>query len=167
MENVIIENARILPGSFRNFAGRASQYNAEGDRNFVIALDQDLAHELQQKGWPVKWTPDKYSEDGEMRATMRVKLKYNKRDGSKTTPPKVVVINSQGKVNYDETSVGLIDTMDIAKADIMLNPYQYNAMGREGVTAYLKTAYITMAEDALDIKYRSMDGDPVSEEAPW
>lgn len=167
MENIIIENARILPGSFRNFAGRASQYNAEGDRNFVLALDQDMAHELQQKGWPVKWTPDRYSDDGEMRATMRVKLKYTTRDGRKLVAPKVVVISSTGKVNYDESMVGLLDTMDIAKADLILNPYEYKAMGREGVTAYLKTAYITMAEDALDIKYRSADGDPVSEDTPW
>ena len=166
MENIIIEDARILPGSFRNFAGRASQYNAEGDRNFVIALDQELGHELQQKGWPVKWTPDRYSDDGEMRATMRVKLKYTTRDGRKLVAPKVIVISSQGKVSYDESMVGLLDTMDIAKADIILNPYEYKAMGREGVTAYLKTAYITMAEDALDIKYRGMEEGPV-EDAPW
>lgn len=165
MENIIIENARLLPGSFRNFSGKASQYNAEGNRNFVIALDPDKAHELQEKGWPVKWTPDRYSDDGEMRATMRVNVKYTTRDGRKLIPPKVVVISSSGKVNYTEDMIGLIDTMDISKCDLILSGYEYKTMGREGVSAYLKTAYITMAEDALDLKYR--DAEVPTEDIPW
>lgn len=169
MENIIIENARILPGSYRNFSGKPSQYNTDGDRNFVIGLDTDMAHELQEKGWPVKWKPDRYSE-GEMRATMRVNVKYTARDGRKLVPPKVVVMSSSGKVNYDEEMIGMIDTMDIEKCDLILSGYEYKTMGREGISAYLKTMYVTMAEDALDLKYRGIDDHDTNvpvEDLPW
>ena len=163
MENVIIENARVLGGSFRNFAGKESQFNAKGSRNFVIDLDPEKGHELQNLGWPVRWSPDKYSDDGEMRATLKVNVKYTTRDGRKLIPPKVVVMSSRGKVNYDEDMISMLDTMDIAKCDVILSPYEYKTMGREGVSAYLKTMYVTMAEDALDLKYN----EPADEETPW
>ena len=48
---LMIENAKII---FRNFAGKEGMYNAEGDRNFCVLLEDDLAEQLVKDGWNVK-----------------------------------------------------------------------------------------------------------------
>ena len=161
MNNLVIENVRIAPANFRNFAGRETQFNRKGDRNFIIFLDTDKAKAIEAQGWPVRWKPDRYNE-GELRAQMKVNVKYVSRDGRRLTPPKVVVITRKNRTSYDEEMVGLLDTMDIARCDLILSPYEYDGMNGHGVSAYLKTMYVTMAEDELDAKYAEEDGDE-----PW
>ena len=52
--NLYLENAEILPGAFRNFAGRQTQYNKQGDRNFNIVIDEKTAKKLLRDGWNVR-----------------------------------------------------------------------------------------------------------------
>lgn len=167
MNNVVIENAHMGPASFRNFSGRETQFNRKGDRNFVLFLDNDKAREMESAGWPVRWKPDRYNE-GEQRAQMKVNVKYTARDGRKVTPPKIVVCSSKGKVPYDEEMVGMIDAMEIEKCDLILSPYSYTTAQGSGTSAYLKTMYITLAEDELDAKYadNQQTGTP-ADDIPW
>ena len=46
--NIKIEGAHLI---YKNFQGKASNYNAEGNRNFGVLLDDDLAEELKADGW--------------------------------------------------------------------------------------------------------------------
>ena len=39
-------------------------------------------------------------------------------------------------------------------ADIILRPYRWDINGKQGTTAYLKAAYITLEEDDFEAKYR-------------
>ncbi len=48
---LVMEDAHIV---FRNFAGKEGMYNAEGDRNFCILLDTELAEQMLADGWNIK-----------------------------------------------------------------------------------------------------------------
>ena len=47
-----------------------------------------------------------------------------------------------------------MDWAEIEKFDISINPRPYeNINGRSGVTAYLKTLYVTISEDDFEDRY--------------
>ena len=169
-KKITIRDARIAPYKFRNFEGRETEYNRKGDRNFVIFLDSPLAQQLEADGAPVSWKPDKYNE-GEMRAQMKVHVKYRDRKGNQLIPPKVVLVTRKGQSQLDEDTIGMLDSADIEKCDIILNQYANGAsMGPENSVA-LKTMYVTLSEDEFADEYRMDDsGDPVAveyDEAPF
>lgn len=143
------ENAEIV---FRNFAGREGMYNAEGDRNFCLILDAKTAEEMVADGWNVKFL--KPREEGEDPTPyIQVSLKYRGRNGAKVKPPRTVLITSRGRTDLTEDEVELLDLIDIANVDLIVRPYQWAVNGKTGTKAYLKSLFITMQEDALEMKY--------------
>lgn len=162
--SAIIENATIAPYAFRNFSGKETKFNRKGDRNFVIFLDPDKAHELEGLGAPVQWKEDRYH-DGELRPQLKVHVKYYDRLGNKLRPPKVVQVTSHGKTALDEETIGLLDTAEIEKADIKLDIYDYNSPNGAGKSCALKTMYATLAEDEFESRYYD-DGDEDGD-TPW
>lgn len=154
--SVTIENARIF---FRNFAGREGQYNQEGDRNFGVALPPDIAQMMKEDGWNVKQLRAR-EEGDEPQDWVPVAVSYRNR------PPRVVMIKhafnketnefEPVRVTLPEDLVEMVDYADIANVDLILNPYTYNVNGRSGVKAYLKSIFVTINMDALEIKYGSI-----------
>ena len=150
VENYInIEHARII---FRNFSGRKSQYNREGDRNFnVIIPDPELAKKLAEDGWNIHVRePRDESESPEYRLPVAVGFNYK--------PPKIVMVTSRKQTVLDEDTVGILDQADIANVDLTIRPYNWKMQNRDGtesmgVKAYLKTMYVTIEEDAYADKY--------------
>lgn len=140
---ITIENADI---AFRNFAGREGQYNAEGDRNFCIILDQENADILANDGWNVKEL--KARDEGEApRFYIQVSVNF------KGKPPKLSIVNSKGRTIITEAECEVLDWVDIKQADVILNPYEWTVNGKSGIKAYLKNLVIVMDEDELDLKY--------------
>lgn len=143
--NIKIEDARLI---FKNFQGKATDRNAEGNRNFCVILDEDLAEALKEDGWNVKRL--KPRDDEEVGSPyLSVKVKYG------DYPPIAVLITSRGKTKLDEDTIGQIDWTNIKTCDLIIRPYNYPAMqGRPaGVSAYLKSIYVTVNEDDLALKY--------------
>lgn len=143
--NVIIEKA-MLPTGFRNFSGKGKQFNAEGNRNFCIFLDDVKAEELKRSGWNVKYLRPREEGDKEQ-PFLQVSVNYNNK------PPKIILISSRGKTLLNEETVLLLDWAEIEYVDIIITPYNWTVGGKSGVRAYLKSMYVTIYEDDLEKKY--------------
>ena len=142
-DTLVVENARII---FRNFAGREGQYNREGDRNFCLLLDDEMAEQLEKDGWNIKGL--KSREEGEPdQPYMQVSISYRNR------PPTIVMITSKGRTTLGEDMIELLDWADIKIIDLIINPYEWAVGGRSGVKGYVKSLYATINEDFLALKY--------------
>lgn len=146
---VTLEGVRLV---FRNFSGAPGRFNSAGDRNFNVVLPEEIAREMEADGWNIRWLEPR-DEDDPRQPILKVSLKYEKRDGTPTRPPLVVLITSKGRTNLDQGMVSLLDWAEIVNVDMIVNPYTYNAQGRTGISAYLKSIYVTIQEDPLELKY--------------
>lgn len=161
--NITIEDVKIVN---KNFAGKRTDYNNAGNRNFCILLPDGLAEELMEEGWNVKhFRPREDDPDQYEQPFLNVKIKFD------PYPPVVQLITSKGKIKLDEETIDQLDWSIIETADIIIRPYNYPATrDREaGVSAYVKALYVTIKEDELAKKYADvpdLDGDdlPVYEQ---
>lgn len=146
---LLIEGARIL---FRNFTGRPSEYNAEGERNFCILINPNDTPSLQQQGWNIKFLkPRDPGEDPQ--PYMQVKVTYRNRMGQPVrNPPRLVMVTSRGRTDLPEAFAEMLDMVDLRNVDVTIRPYDHNMNGG-GRTAYLKTIVVTIEEDPLELKY--------------
>ena len=155
IENLTIENARII---FRNFEGRQTQYNREGDRNFCVIIDDpDLADKLANDGWNIRITKPR-EDDAEFegfapRRYLPVAVKFN------PIPPKIYKVVKTNKVELTEESIGDLDFAEITNVDLVIRPYHWEVNGKAGIKAYCKTMYVSVMEDEFADKY--------AEEAPF
>lgn len=147
---IVMEGVRIV---FRNFAGKEGQYNREGDRNFAVLLDEEIAKALLNDGWNVKWLePREDADEGtERQAYLQVSVSWKGR------PPTVVLITSRGRTNLDESQVDMLDWADITNVDLIVRPYNWDVNGKTGIKAYLKSLYVTIEEDELERKYAELN----------
>ena len=132
---------------WRNFQGKAGKFNAEGDRNFCLLIDPDSADELQAEGFNIRFLKPR-DEDDVPAPYLPVKVAYGK-----GRPPKIIMVTKRGKTELDEETVSALDWAEIEKADIAINPYEYDVQGRHGIKAYLKTMYVTIQEDDFEDRY--------------
>lgn len=160
-EKITIYNARLC---FKNFAGKQTDYNPEGARNFCVVLDDEQANDLIAKGWSVKVKPPRegYDDDGNFN-TLKVNVKFsgNERD------PKIFRICNDAQVLLTEKNVGSLDWDEIENVDLRIRPYNWDKGNRTGVSAYLESMYVTVADDELARKYAKPVDDYEPEEAPF
>lgn len=146
MNDLTLRNVRII---FRNFAGAPTRFNAAGGkRTFSILLTETEAQELRSMGFNVKALKQRDPDD-DPAFHLPVEVSY------RVKPPRIVFISNQGRKRtvIDEDTVGLIDYTEIEKIDLTINPYQWEMENARGVKAYLRTMYVTIREDELDIEY--------------
>lgn len=153
---VLLEGVRLV---FRNFAGKESQYNAEGSRNFgVIIPDDTVAQQMEADGWNIKRLKpsEEDKEEGveEGPPWLQVKAGYGK-----GRPPQIYLVTQGGKKRtlMDESTVAELDWVDITNVDMIVRPYNYDVSGRQGISAYVQSMYVTIEEDPLRAKYEAMD----------
>jgi hypothetical protein len=141
--NISIENAHI---GFRNFSGKEGKFNPAGRRNFCIFLDRDTGKRLEQDGWNVRWLKSR-DDNEEEQPYLQVAVSYDK------IPPKIIIMSSRGKTILDNETVGILDWAEIDKIDLIVRPYNWDVNGKAGVKAYIKSMYVTIAEDEFEKKY--------------
>lgn len=155
MENLKIENATLR---YRNFSGTRDPYHP-GQRGFSVLLDEETAAMLKADGWNVKAKPSKNDPD-EMQYTLPVTVRFD------VYPPKVVMLAGNNRTYLDETTVGELDRSEIKNVDLMIRPREWEVNGKKGVKAMLKTAYVTIEMDDLDMKYANF-GTNDDDECPF
>lgn len=139
----MVEDAQII---FRNFAGKEGQYNREGDRNFAVILDTEVAQQMLADGWNVRFL-DPREEGDEPTPYVQVSVNYNNR------PPHIVLIADGVRTPLTESSVETLDYAEIRTVDLIANGYEWTVNGKSGVKAYLKSLYVTIEQDELERKY--------------
>jgi len=136
---LMIDDAKLI---FRNFSGRPSRYNSEGDRNFAVIIPDDESFDILCKmGWnPTKKPPREEGE--EPLRILKVKVRFNNH-------PPTIRLESNAACNYlDETTVDILDKIDIAFADMDISPYHWEKPdGTSGVSAYLRSIRVVQECD--------------------
>lgn len=150
-DNVLMEDVRLV---FRNFEGKEQMYNQEGDRNFCVIID-DLsdAEQMLKDGWNIKSLKSREPEEPDQ-PYLQISVGY------KAYPPTIALITDQGskKTRLGEDEIEVLDWIDIATADLIIRPYNWSLKdGRNGIKAYVKSLYIVVNEDALDLKYKDLE----------
>lgn len=139
-----IDDARII---YRNFAGRGSKYNREGDRNFSLLIeDPETAEALAKDGWNVKIKPAR-DEDDTPFMQLPIKLKFTDRG------PNVYLQSGNKRIKLDEESVACLDDIDILSVDMDIRPYDWDVNGKTGRTAYLHSMCVTQEVDRFADRY--------------
>ena len=133
-----IDDCRIV---YRNFAGRGGKFNREGDRNFSIVIpDQEIADELIDKGWKVKIKPPR-DEDEDPFITLPVKVKFNENG------PNAYLASGRKMTKLDDTTIGILDDVDISSVDLDVRPYDWVVNDKTGRSAYLQSIKVTQRID--------------------
>lgn len=147
---LLLKDARII---FRNLAGREREFNSEGDRNFCVVLEPDHAKKLLADGWRVKQLkPREEGEEGDY----ILKVKANYKTGK---PPKIVLKRNNVRTELsvddpDKADVSIVDAVDIASADVFINGWWSDMQGG-GYSAFLKTLFVTVELDPLELMYEN------------
>lgn len=147
IKNIKIENAQII---CKNFAGRATEFNEAGKRNFGLIIPFEMVDDLIADGWNIKYLRPR-EDDPEQIAQpwLPVKVKFG------NIPPICQLVTPRGRIKLDEDNIDQLDWTRIATCDVVVRPYSYPAMrGREaGVSAYLKALYVVPVEEDFESKY--------------
>ena len=146
--NIPLQTLRDIQFNFRNFSGEKTMYNSNGNREFGIVLNPEQAAVLTNAGWPVRHSkPNSDYDEPEGRDYITVRVRFD------NFPPKVVLIAGETRQILSEANIGLLDSVAVIKADVVLSPYEWSVKGESGIKAYLKTLYVTIVQDELEAQY--------------
>lgn len=153
LDPVTIEDARII---FRNFSGLEGRFNKEGDRNFCVVLGLEEAEFYKDLGWPVKFPKPREDGSDAPLPYLPITVKW-KKDGTRN--PTVVLITNQGRsrTTLGEDELFLLDWAEIKNVDLIWRDFNWEVNGNMGHKAYLKSIYVTIQEDRLQLKYADLE----------
>jgi len=140
----IQEDTEIL---FHNFSGKMRPpFNREGDRNFSVILDEEMARQMLDDGWNVKGLDEE-----EKDPYIQIKVNYS------VKPPFIVLITSNDRKLINEDNVGMLDSLDFSRVDVMCNGSKNPNNTTGPLVCYLRTMFLTLDEDPRMRKYGMTD----------
>lgn len=148
---LVIQNAKLLPMPYRNFEGRPTKVNPQGgDRSFGVVIDDpEIAQQLAADGWNIKTRTSRDGSDGDDEHWLAVKIKYRRRDGSATIPPRIIIRTENNEVYYEEDNIKLLDGAELADVKLVINPSFWETSDKHGITAYLKSMSAVLIDDSF------------------
>jgi hypothetical protein len=152
MDKLTLENVKLI---FKNFRGEERQFNAIGDRNFSIVIDDlEYGESLRKEGWAVRPLTNRDTDEQE---AWHLPVKVN----FEGIPPRVIKVSpSSGKQTMlSESTVDILDFTPIQFCDVTVNPYEWSVQGNSGVKAYLSVIYAVVDEDELDLKWQTFEAE--------
>lgn len=158
-----IENLSNRNIIFRNFSGRPSQYNKNGDLKFTLVInDPENAQKLASYGWNVKVKPPKNEGDDPF-CTLDVRIRMD----LDFARPKIKMFTRNGSVWIDETSIKNFDDAEFETVDLVLRQYAWkNGRGESGISAQLSEMYARIQEGVLEAKWAEEES-PDDEDEPF
>lgn len=162
-----IDHARII---FKNFEGRATDFNEEGKRNFSLIISggmfddgrpgskpvelsaQEMAQALMAEtneygdGWNIKIKAA--NEEGED-PFMHMKVNVSTRRGC----PPIYVYSAGNRRRLDEDTLEMLDHIAIRSVDLDIRPYDDKKGGRSFRSAYLESMEVTQEIDRFTARY--------------
>lgn len=145
VSNLTFEDARIV---FRNFGGKASKFNTNGNRNFCVVIDdEEKAQAMIEEGWNVKRFRARDDDDTEPGYYIQVAVNFE------YNPPSVYLLCGDRREALTEDTIETLDHAEYRTADLIIRPYCWDVGDKSGIKAYLKTMYVTIEEDELAKKY--------------
>lgn len=151
MATFICENCNFM---YKNFSGRPSDYNRDGERNVTLILpSEEMANMLTENGFNVKVRPPRDEYDTPL-FTLALKVAFSQNPEESYKNPKIYIVHpgEEGVLLTAET-VGSLDYARILNADVKIRGWNWSRSGRSGVAAYLDSAYVTLEPDPLFDKY--------------
>lgn len=130
LSHLEIDDARI---TYRNFEGRGTDYNKEGDRNFALIIpDPELAEELREEGWNIK-IKEPRTPDEEPFMFLPVKVGFNEYG------PNIYLTSGNNQRELGPDTVSVLDRARLIRVDLDIRPYDWSRPGgASGRSAWLK-----------------------------
>ena len=151
------EGVRLI---FKNFKGERSTYNTEGSRSFHISIDSELAAELVELGYNVKYPKPNPEIDPEQ-DTRLPRLEITVSSDHDFIKPNVRIFMVDGDnitriPNNDLKQIDMLDSMALGECDIQVNPSRWvmdkgTSYERSGIKCYLANVYLTIDKRYVDV----------------
>jgi hypothetical protein len=150
---ILLRDVRLI---YKNFSGIQTQYNLEGDRNFCVVIDEEIANRLKSEGWNVKWGKPREDDDTPPPAYLPVSFSYEK------YAPTITMVTGKNTKILTSEEASMLDWAEIIHVDLAVRPYHWQANGNSGIKAYLKSLYVTIEEDELAEEYSTRVAEEVA-----
>lgn len=104
-----LEGCRIF---YPNFAGRATDYTAEGDRYFSVVIPEEIAQYLEQNGLPFRRLKPRPDDDPNEPTTAIIKVKI----GGIYFPDVMTLVSNGGYVSHTPETIGQLDRIQYQRS---------------------------------------------------
>lgn len=177
---LFLEGVEVLPGRFRNFAGRKDQYNKAGDRNFNVILtdESNMSYEtgnernpyrqasiqdLIDDGWNIRLMKPRDNDDPDepKRYKLNIKVDFEIPKTIPSIPKPVLVLHSGRKETLlDEETADTLDYADYNTMDLTVRPRLWTTdNGERKIKAYLGEAHVVIRPSRWADKYKREEDD--------